>query len=103
MAGLVVSPAVAAAPLTGAELFLAKGCHICHGLEGRTPLSGQYPRLAGQNVAYLLRQMADIKSGERNNGLSATMRTTLQFTSREEMERIAAYLSRLPADPVAEK
>lgn len=93
------APPVHSAPLGGAELFMAKGCHICHGLEGRNPLAGSYPRLAGQNPAYLLQQLEDIKSGRRDNGLSPTMRTTLQFTSHAELARIAVYLGNLPPAP----
>lgn len=95
---LLTFSAAHSASLTGAELFAAKGCHICHGLEGRNPLSDSYPMLAGQNVPYLIQQLVDIKYGRRNNGLSPTMRTTLQFTSVDELRRIANYLGSLPTE-----
>ena len=82
--------------LSGAQLFAAKGCHICHGLEGRAPLSENYPVLAGQNVPYLIQQLADIKRGSRSNGLSPTMRTIIEFVSDQEIEHIARYLGGLP-------
>lgn len=85
-----------AGALGGAQIYVAKGCHICHGLEGRTPLSEKYPVLAGQNIPYLIQQLTDIKDGNRSNGLAPTMRTIMEFVNDEEIERIANYLGRLP-------
>ena len=79
----------------GARLYQVKGCSHCHGNEGRIPVQPNYPKLAGQNLAYLMRQMKDIKSGRRDNAESRTMRTIMEFVNETEMKLIAKYLSRL--------
>lgn len=39
-------------------------CFICHGIDGESA-SPIFPRLAGQNEAYVVRQLRDYKSGKR--------------------------------------
>lgn len=88
----------AAAELDGEALFKnpAKGgCTACHGKDAKTPLMKQYPKLAGQNEAYLLQQMKDIKSGARNNGMTAAMKGIMHMVNDEEMAAMAKYLSTL--------
>ena len=41
-------------------------CFACHGQDAKTPILPDYPRLAGQNEAYLLRQLKDIKAQVAN-------------------------------------
>ena len=86
---------VQAAALDGATLYKTKTCIACHGPEGRKPIQPNYPRLAGQNKAYLLQQMKDIKSGARNNGNTAAMKGVMHLVNDAEMEAIADYLSSL--------
>ncbi|HEB87734.1 MAG TPA: cytochrome c, partial [Gammaproteobacteria bacterium] len=52
-----------------------------------------YPKLAGQNAAYLVTQMKDIKSGARSNGLTAVMKPIIAGVSDDEINAIAHYLS----------
>lgn len=87
-----------AADLDGAALFKnpAKGgCTACHGKDAKSPILKQYPKLAGQNEAYLLQQLKDIKSGARNNGMTAAMKGIMHMVNEEEMAAIAKYLSGL--------
>lgn len=93
-AALAVSaPAFA---LDGAKLFQEKTCWSCHGKDAKTPLKGMpYPKLAGQNPAYALQQMKDIKSGARNNGQTAAMKGVMSLVNDEEMKAIADYLGTL--------
>jgi len=77
----------------GEALYKQKLCVTCHGAEGKAPITDTYPRLAGQNEAYLVRQIKDIKSGARSNGQAAVMRSMVQKLSDAEIEAIAAYLS----------
>ena len=91
----VVAPSYA---LNGEALFkdpTKGGCTACHGKDAKTPLLPMYPKLAGQNEAYLLQQLKDIKSGKRNNGMSAAMKGIMHMVSDEEMAAIAKYLSTL--------
>lgn len=93
-AALAVStPAFA---LDGAKLYQEKTCWSCHGKDAKTPLKGMpYPKLAGQNPAYALQQMKDIKSGARNNGQTAAMKGVMSLVNDEEMKAIADYLGTL--------
>ena len=54
-----------------------------------------YPKVAGQNAAYIEAQMKDIKSGARNNGQTAAMKGVMGLVSDEEIKALADYLSKL--------
>jgi len=82
----------------GEALYKAKTCIACHGPDAKTPIMPQYPKLAGQSSAYTLQQMKDIKSGARNNGLTAAMKGIMHLVSDQEMAALADYLEGLPAD-----
>ncbi|MCW8957354.1 MAG: cytochrome c [Gammaproteobacteria bacterium] len=84
--------------LDGAALFKDPkkgGCTACHGKDAKSPIMPMYPKLAGQNEAYLLQQLKDIKSGKRNNGMSIAMKGIMHMVNEEEMAAIAKYLSSL--------
>ena len=77
----------------GAALYTAKLCQTCHGPEGNAPIIAMYPKFNGQNKDYLVAQMKDIKSGARNNGMTAAMRAMVANVPEEEMTAIADYLA----------
>lgn len=79
----------------GAKLYAEKTCTACHGKLGNKPLMPDYPKIAGQNAAYIERQMLDIKSGKRANGNSAAMQGVMVLVSEAEIKDIAAYVSKL--------
>lgn len=79
----------------GAKLYAEKTCVACHGADGKKTLMPDYPKIAGQNVKYIEKQMADIKSGARANGNSAAMKGVMVIVSDEEIKDIAAYVSKL--------
>jgi cytochrome c len=91
-AALICSTAFAG---DGAKLFVEKTCTACHGKDGKKPLMPDYPKIAGQNVKYIEKQMADIKSGARANGNSAAMKGVMVIVSDEEIKDLAAYVSKL--------
>lgn len=91
-----LSVSVPALALDGAKLYQEKTCWSCHGKDAKTPLKGMpYPKLAGQNPAYALQQMKDIKSGVRSNGQSAAMKGVMTLVSDDEMKAISDYLGTL--------
>lgn len=50
--------------LDGAAIYKnpAKGgCSACHGKDAKSPIIPSYPKIAGQNEAYVLQQLKDIK------------------------------------------
>ena len=88
----------AMAELDGEKLYKnpAKGgCMACHGKDANTPILPTYPKLAGQNEAYLLQQLKDIQSGARSNGQTAAMKGIMHMVNDEEMAAIAKWLSSL--------
>jgi len=64
-------------------------CGACHGADGNSAAPG-FPKLAGQNEKYLLKQLQDIKSGARP---VATMVGQLDNLSQQDLEDIAAFFS----------
>ena len=64
-------------------------CMGCHGLAGNSTIA-TFPKLAGQGEAYLLKQLQNFKSGERNNAMMAGVASLL---SEQDMMDIAAYYS----------
>jgi cytochrome c len=98
----VVATLVSSAAMAdGASLYAEKTCIACHGKEGKKPLTPTYPKLVGQNAAYMEQQMLDIRSGARANGSSAAMKGVMvnpegdQLVSDADIKAIAQYLSKL--------
>ena len=67
-----------------------KACWSCHG-SNATGQKG-YPRLAGQQPQYLVRQLKNFKNGSRKN---PAMKGIVENLSSADMEAIAAYLGSL--------
>ncbi len=93
--------APAAAPVASAEASAAKPgdaaagqtkaavCGACHGIDGNSA-DAQYPKLAGQSEAYIVRQLTDFKSGVRQNPIMMGMAAPL---STQDMHDIGAYFA----------
>ncbi len=64
-------------------------CGACHGPDGNSA-APNFPKLAGQGERYLLKQMKDIKAGNRN---VLEMTGLLNNVSDQDMADIAAYFS----------
>ena len=82
-----------AAAADGAALYQSKACFSCHGADAQTPIMPTYPKIAGQNAAYALNQMKDIKSGARNNGQTAAMKGIVAGISDDDLKAIADWLA----------
>ena len=94
-AGAIAMSAMAmnAQAADGKALYTEKNCQTCHGADGKTPIMPLYPKLAGQNKDYMVKQMQDIKSGARSNGFSGAMMAMVLKVTDEEFEAIAGYLA----------
>lgn len=79
----------------GAKLFAEKTCTACHGKDGKKTLMPDYPKIAGQNKAYVEKQMKDIKSGARANGNSAAMKGVMEIVNDEEIKALAEFISQM--------
>lgn len=86
-------PAVTLAEDDGKNLYIAKACATCHGMDANTPIMPIYPLLAGQNSQYLYDQMKAIKDGARNNGQSAVMKGIMAGVSEDEMKILADWIA----------
>ncbi len=82
----------------GASMELARAiveekCHLCHGMEGEAS-SAIYPRLAGQNKTYLIKQLKNFRDGKRK---SDTMNEMARGLTDEQIEALAEYFASKPA------
>lgn len=92
---LALSAAAPALAADGAALYNDKTCAACHGAKGDKPLMPNYPKIAGQNAAYIEQQMLDIKSGARSNGQTAAMKGVMHLVDDKEIKTLAEYISKL--------
>lgn len=81
--------------LSGEALYREKTCIACHGADARSPILPDYPKLAGQNAPYLLRQAQDIKSGARSNGNTIAMKGVMHLVNDDELKAISDWLASL--------
>lgn len=70
----------------------AAPCSSCHGPDGAGMPAAGFPRLAGLDAAYMLRQLDDFASGARDN---AVMKPTAAALSEAERKALASYYSKL--------
>ncbi len=83
-----------ALPITNAadiEAGKAKSvlCLACHGADGNS-VNVIWPRLAGQQASYLVKQLRDFKTDKRSD---ATMKGMVAALTDEDMVNLAAYFS----------
>jgi cytochrome c553 len=96
--GLLAAPAAAQeAELARAKAIVAGSCFLCHGMQGEAA-SELYPRLAAQNAAYIAKQLANFKSGDRQ---SKTMQPMVAALAQEDMRALGLYFSRQKSAPHA--
>jgi len=70
-------------------------CAGCHGVDGNS-MNGEWPKLAGQHVKYLVKQLQNFKNMERVNNIMNGMAMPL---SQQDMEDIAAYYEEQALQP----
>lgn len=92
---LAIFASASAMAADGAALYAEKTCAACHGKDGKKTLMPDYPKIAGQNKAYLLKQMTDIKSGARANGNSAAMKGVMVIVNDDEIKALADFVSQM--------
>jgi cytochrome c553 len=78
----------------GAEIY-ARSCASCHGRTGNGSGQLQIPRVAGQNYAYLVRQIHDAVEGRRPNFSAAHIRL-LKGLEYADIIGVTDYLARIP-------
>ncbi len=78
-------------PKGNAEAGKAKAatCAACHGADGNSVVP-TFPKLAGQNAPYLMKELHDFKSGARKNPIMTAMVVPL---TNQDIDNLAAYYS----------
>lgn len=79
----------------GAVLF-GRSCARCHGSQAQGDAAQAIPALAGQRFKYLVRQLADFSSGERDSDIMQGVLEHGAARSPQNWVDLAAYLNRLP-------
>jgi len=89
MAFVGAAGSVATAGSTAAGKTKSAACAACHGVDGNSA-APNFPKIAGMDAEYTVKQLADFKSGARKDPLMAGMVAGL---SKRDMEDLAAYYS----------
>jgi len=95
---VAIIPTVSYADAKAGEVLAKKGaaavapCMQCHGPNGEGQAATAYPRLAGQNQAYLEKQLQDFKQARRQNPL---MQAMVQALSPQQISDVTAYYASL--------
>ena len=75
-------------------------CAACHAPDGNSALA-MYPKLAGQNEAYIARQLAQFKSGKRENPVMLPF--VVDLTAQDMADIGAFYATKLPSPAEADE
>ena len=94
-AGLAVTGTAVAGGDAAKGKEKAAVCSACHGADGNTALTPDYPKLASQPADFLEKALRDYKSGKRKNPL---MGPQAQNLSKQDMKDLAAYYASLSGD-----
>jgi len=96
------NPTIAAKPdVARGQAIATQVCASCHGADGNSA-GGAFPKLAGQHVAYIVKQLKDYKTQPgakgpaRANPIMAGMAAAL---SDQDMINVAAYFESQKAKP----
>ena len=99
MKNLLISLIVSAGLVTvahagDAEAGKAKAatCAACHGADGNS-MAPTFPKIAGQGERYLIKQIKDIRDGNRTSGQVASMKPFVTGLSDEDIADLAAYFA----------
>lgn len=91
MLGVSLAQAVDPETLSNTGTGTVMACASCHGKDGGG--MSPFPRLAGMNAAYLLKQLGDFDSGSRAN---AIMQPIAKALSAAERAAISRYYADMP-------
>ncbi len=93
--GVLIAAAALAGPASAADDIEAKVqvCGSCHGQNGVPSDPKTIPIIWGQQQYFLVKQLHDYRTGDRDNAIMAAMAKTL---SQEELRPAAAYFASKP-------
>jgi len=73
-------------------------CASCHGANGKEPISASYPKISGQNPAYLTAALKAYRDGQRTGPQASVMAAMAKPLSDADIANLAAYIATL-GDP----
>ena len=76
--------------------LLYRKCVACHGAEGWGDAAGAYPQIAGQLASVIIKQLADIRAGNRDNPIMRAFSSQRALGGAQEIADVAAYISQMP-------
>lgn len=88
--GLLLCAASAMAQAPAREAM----CQACHGAQGAKPIMELYPKLNGQNKAYLVSALKAYRAGERKGGMAGVMGGQAASLSDDDINALAEYYSK---------
>ncbi|HID49719.1 MAG TPA: c-type cytochrome [Chromatiales bacterium] len=74
-------------------------CAACHLPEGWGTKDGTFPQLAGQHREVLIKQMADIREGNRDNPTMYPFALPESIGDAQALADVVAYIEKLPMNP----
>lgn len=74
-------------------------CSACHLLEGWGSEDGTFPQIAGQHREVLIKQLADIRAGNRDNPTMYPFALPESIGDEQAMADVTAYITSLPMNP----
>jgi len=89
---LGLAPAAACADVIEVDgMAPYESCGYCHGLDGNSGRAG-FPRLGGQQAAYLRKQLEDFRAGRRGDQ-HHPMRTAARALSEPELDEVVRHFA----------
>ena len=104
LALMIAGSAFAAPPVKGdakkGAAIASQVCAVCHGPDGNgiTPPNPDYPKLAGKQPEYLLKQLKDFHAGKRKNDIMSGMVASL---NPDDMANLALHFAAQKNKPSA--
>ena len=74
-------------------------CAGCHLTEGWGETSGTFPQVAGQHKEVLIKQLADIREGNRDNPTMYPFALPRAIGGAQSLADVVAYIEKLPMNP----
>lgn len=74
-------------------------CAVCHDPEGWGRQGGNYPQIAGQLRSVVVKQLADIRAGNRGNPVMFPFSTSRVLKSAQDIADVSAYVAQLKMTP----
>jgi len=90
----------------GKALSDSHNCAACHGPNLNKPVSGEYPKLAGQHASYIYWALRQYQMGNGNPNFgrnNAIMSAQVQNLSQSDLKDLAAYIESLDGSLVLKK